>query len=246
MNKLPAAPGTRRKALAAAFPHTLPVLTGYGFLGMAYGILMKVSGFSVWYSLAISTLVYGGSLQYVLVSVLAAPFAPAATFLMAVMLQARHLFYGIAMLDKYKHLGKKRFYLIFALSDETFSINCGVQPPAGVDEGWFMFFVTLLDQIYWVAASVLGGLLGSLLTVNTEGLDFVMTAMFVVIFLEQWLKEKQHGSSLIGLGAALTARLAFGADNFLVPAMVGILVLLAVCRKPIEAKDSTPEEVPAP
>ena len=240
------APGTKRRALAAALPHTLPVLTGYGFLGMAYGILMKVSGFGVWYSLGISALVFGGSLQYVMVSVLAAPFAPVATFLMALMLQARHLFYGIAMLDKYKAMGAKRFYLIFGLTDETFSINCAVQPPAGVDEGWFMFFVTLLNHCYWVAAGVVGSLLGGLMTFNTEGLDFVMTAMFAVIFLEQWLKEKQHLSSLIGLGAALGCRLAFGPDSFLVPAMVCILALLAVCRRPIEAKDPTPEEVTAP
>ena len=238
-----AAPGAKRRALAAALPYTLPVLTGYGFLGMAYGILMKVSGFGVWYSVGISALVFGGSLQYVLVAVLAAPFAPAATFFMALMLQARHLFYGIAMLDRYRALGAMRFYLIFGLTDETFSINCATQPPAGVHEGWFMFFVTLLNHLYWTGASAVGALLGSLLPFNTEGLDFVMTAMFAVIFLEQWLKERQHLSSLIGLGAALGCRLAFGPNDFLVPAMAAILLLLAAFRKPIQAKDPTPEEV---
>ncbi len=230
--------GEKRRALAAAFPHTLPVLTGYWFLGMAYGILMRVSGLSVWYSLCISLLVFGGSLQYVMVTVLLAPFAPVQTFLMALMLQARHLFYGLAMLEKYRHLGWKRFYLIFALTDETFSINCAVQPPEGVDEGWFMFFVSLLDHGYWVAASVVGGLVGGLLPFDTTGLDFVMTAMFVVIFLEQWLKEPQHYASLIGLGAALGCRLVFGADSFLVPAMMCILLLLTAFRKPIEAAEN--------
>ena len=235
----------RRRALAAALPHTLPVLTGYGFLGMAYGMLMQVAGFNAWYSLGISALVFGGSLQYVMASVLAAPFAPVATFCMALMLQARHLFYGIAMLDRYKALGAKRFYLIFGLTDETFSINCAVTPPADVDEGWFMFFVTLLNHSYWVAASVVGALLGSWLQFNTEGLDFVMTAMFAVIFLEQWLKEKQHCSSLIGLCATAACRLVFGPDGFLVPAMACILLGLAAFRKPILAKDPL-EEVTAP
>lgn len=226
--------GIKRKALAAAFPHTLPILTGFAFLGMAYGINMSVSGFSFLYPMLMAITIYGGSLEFVCVSMLLSSFSPVAAFLMALLIQARHLFYGLAMLDKYRDLGWKRFYLIFGLTDETFSINCSTDVPEGVDRGWFCFFVTLLNQLYWVSAATLGGLLGSLITFDTMGLDFVMTAMFVVIFLEQWLKEKQHLSSLIGVGASVLCLMIFGKDSFLVPAMIVILCMLTLCRKPIE------------
>lgn len=222
------------KALKAAFPHTIPILAGFSFLGMTYGIYMSVSGFSVVYTMLISLIVFGGSLQFVAVSMLLAPFAPVQTFVMALLLQARHLFYGIAMLDKYKDMGWKRFYLIFGLCDETFSVNFTAGIPEDVDKGWFFFFVTALDQLYWLTGSTIGALLGSLLTFNTEGLDFVMTAMFVVIFLEQLRKEKKPYTALIGLGASLVCLLIFGPDSFLIPTMICILTLLTVLKGPME------------
>lgn len=224
----------KRKALKAAFPHTVPILTGFWFLGLAYGIYMNVSGFSFWYPMLMSLTIFGGSLEFVAVSMLLAPFAPLQTLIMTLMIQARHLFYGIAMLDKYKGTGWKKFYLIFGMCDESFSINCTAQIPADVDRGWFMFFVTALNQFYWVSAATVGGLVGSLLSFDTTGLEFVMTAMFVVIFLEQWLKEKKHYTALIGLASAIACRLGFGADNFMIPTMLCILVFLTVLRKPIE------------
>ncbi len=227
-------PGTRRKALAAAFPYTIPILTGFGFLGFTYGIYMNVSGFPFWYPMLMALVIFGGSLEFVTVGLLLSPFAPATTLLMALILQARHLFYGIAMLDKYKGLGWKRFYLIYGLCDETFSVNCSAAVPEGVDRGWFYFFVTLLDHSYWVTAATLGGIVGSYIPFNTEGLDFVMTAMFVVILLEQLLKEKKHYTALIGAAASIGCRLIFGANAFLIPAMVCILALLSLLRKPIE------------
>ena len=168
------------------------------------------------------------------VSMLLAPYAPVQCFLMALMIQARHLFYGIAMLDKFKGLGWKKPYLIYGMCDETFSINCSAEIPEGIDRGWFYFFVTLLNQFYWVASATLGGVLGSFIHFNTEGLDFVMTAMFVVIFLEQWLKEKHHASEWIGLAASVGCLLLFGADNFLVPTMICILAALTALRRPLE------------
>ena len=231
----------KRKALKAAFPYTLPVLTGYGFLGLAYGVIMKVSGFSFLYPMLISITVFGGSLQFVLVTLLMSAFAPVQTFVMALMIQARHIFYGIAMLEKYKGLGWKRLPLIFGLTDETFSVNCSVDIPEDVDRGWFYLWVTLLDYSYWVTASTLGGLLGSLLTFNLEGLDFVMTAMFVVIFIEQWKKEKQHISAWIGLGSSLICLLIFGRDSFLIPTMCCILAGLTLLREPISRKGEYPE-----
>lgn len=224
----------RRKAFIAAIPHTFPILAGFLFLGMAYGIYMNVSGFSVWYPMLMALTIFGGSLEFVAVTMLLGTFAPLQTLIMTLMIQARHLFYGISMLDKFKGLGWKRFYLIFGLCDETFSINYTADIPKNVDRGWFMFFVTLLNQFYWVAGATLGGLLGSLFTFNTEGLDFVMTAMFVVIFLEQWMKEKKHYTALIGVSASAVCLLLFGADSFLIPTMICILCLLTIFRKPIE------------
>ena len=226
--------GVCRRAFAAAFPHTIPIFAGFWFLGMAYGIYMNVSGFSFWYPMLMGLTIFGGSLEFVAVTMLLGTFAPLQTLVMALMIQARHLFYGIAMLEKFKGLGWKRFYLIFGLCDETFSINCSAEIPEDVDRGWFMFFVTALNHFYWVSGAAIGGLLGSLLTFNTEGLDFVMTAMFVVIFLEQWMKEKKHYTALIGVAVSAVCLLLFGADGFMVPTMACILCLLTVCRKPIE------------
>lgn len=226
--------GMRRKALKAAFPHTIPIFAGFWFLGMAYGILMNVSGFSFWYPMLMSLTIFGGSLEFVAVSMLLSAFAPVQTLIMTLMIQARHLFYGISMLEKYKGTGWKKFYLIFGMCDESFSINYTAEVPEGVDKSWFMFFVTLLNQIYWVSGATIGGLLGSVLEFNTEGLDFVMTAMFTVIFLEQWMKEKKHYTALIGLGASLLCLIGFGADSFMIPTMICMLVLLTLFRKPIE------------
>ena len=224
----------RRRALAAAFPHTIPVLTGYAFLGVAYGIYMRVSGFPFWYPTLSSVVIFGGSLEFVLVSMLMSSFAPLQTFLMALMIQARHLFYGIALLEKYRHLGKMRFYLIFGMTDESFSVNCSAEIPDGVDEGWFYFFVTLLDHCYWVTACTVGGLLGSLISFDTQGLDFVMTAMFVVIFLNQLMKERKHYTALIGLLSSVGCLVLFGDESFLIPTMLTILLLLTVFRRPLE------------
>jgi len=226
--------GMRLKALKAAFPYTIPIFASFWFLGFTYGVYMNVSGFSFVYPLLMSIVIFGGSLEFVAVSMLMAPFAPIQTFIMAFMIQARHLFYGISMLDKYKNVGLKRLYLIYGMCDESFSINYSVEVPKGVDKGWFMFFVTLLNQFYWVSGSTLGGLLGSLITFDTTGLEFVMTAMFVVIFLEQWLKEGKHYTALIGIGSAIICRLIFGASSFMVPTMVCIFLLLYFFRKPIE------------
>lgn len=221
-------------AFKAAFPHTIPILTGFSFLGLTFGIYMNVSGFSFWYPLLMSIIVYGGSLQFVAVSMLLSPFAPIQTLIMSFMLQARHIFYGLSMLDKYKDTGWKKYYLIFGMCDETFSVNCSVDVPDGVDKGWFMTAVTFLNQTYWVLGSLVGGIIGSVITFNTEGLDFVMTAMFVVIFLNQWMKEKKHYCSIIGLLASVVCLVFFGSDSFLIPTMLSILLILTAFRKPIE------------
>lgn len=226
------------RALKCAFPHTIPIFAGFCFLGMTYGIYMKVSGFAFWYPMLMSLVIYGGSLEFVAVSMLLAPYAPMQAFLMTLMIQARHLFYGIALLDKFRGMGWKKPYLIFGMCDETFSINCTAEIPEDVDRGWFYFFVTLLNQIYWVLGATAGGLVGGLIRFNTEGLDFVMMAMFVVIFLEQWRKEKRHDSAAVGMAASVVCLAIFGADNFLIPTMVCILAVLTALRKPLEQKEA--------
>ena len=232
--------GVRTKALKAAVPYTIPIFAGFWFLGMAYGIYMNVSGFSFWYPLCMSLTIFGGSLEFVAVTMLLSPFAPVQTLVMALILQARHLFYGISMLEKYRGLGWKKFYLIFGLCDETFSINCTAEVPEGVDKGWFYFFVTLLNHLYWVSGSTIGGIAGSLLQFNTEGIGFVMTAMFTVIFLEHWLGEKHHDPALLGLGVSALCLALFGADSFLLPSMACLLALLTFLRRPMERRCGLP------
>jgi 4-azaleucine resistance transporter AzlC len=227
----------KKKALKAAFPYTIPIFAGFWFLGLAYGIYMNVSGFSFVYPMVMSVVIFGGSLEFVAVEMLLSPYAPVQTLIMTLLIQARHLFYGISMLEKFKNMGWKKFYLIFGMCDETFSINYTADIPEDVDRGWFMFFVTLLNQIYWVSGSTIGGLLGSLIHFNTDGISFVMTAMFVVIFMEQWMKEQHHVSAYIGLGVSAACLLLFGADSFMIPTMVVIIALLAAFRKSLEKRE---------
>ena len=226
-----------KKSFFAAFPHTLPIFAGFWFLGITYGIYMNTSGFSFLYPMFMSLLIFAGSMEFVAVSMLLGVFNPVHAFIMTLMINARHLFYGISMLDKYKGTGLKKPYLIFGMCDESFSINYTAEIPIGADKGWFMFFVTLLNHFYWFSGSTLGGVFGSLLTFNTEGLSFAMTAMFVVIFMEQWLKEKNHISSLLGLSLTLICRLIFGAESFLIPAMAAICLTLMLLKKILSKGD---------
>ncbi|HVJ47644.1 AzlC family ABC transporter permease [Desulfitobacterium sp.] len=222
------------KALKAAFPYTLPVMTGYLFLGVAFGILLNSKGYSFVWAIFMSIIIFAGSMQYVAITLLSVAFDPLNAFLMTLMVNARHLFYGLSLLGKFDDAGKKKPYLIFGLTDETFSILCATEPPGGVDRGWFMFFITFLNHLYWIIASAIGGILGSLVSFNTKGIDFVMTALFVVIFLNQWKSQKQHTPALIGIASSVVCLLIFGAANFIIPAMFLIIIALTRYRKPFE------------
>ena len=226
-----------KKAFKAAFPYTIPIFAGFWFLGMTYGIYMNVSGFSFLYPMLMSITIFAGSMEFITVDLLLGSFNPVQAFLMTLMINARHLFYGISMLDKFRGTGLKKLYLIFGMCDESFSINYTAKIPPDVDRGWFMFFVTLLNHFYWFSGSTLGGIFGSLIHFNTEGLDFVMTAMFTVIFQEQWLKDRQHISALQGLGISLLCLWIFGADNFIIPSMAAMLMMLTLLRKPVEKRE---------
>lgn len=220
----------KKQALKAAFPYSIPILTGFLFLGISYGIYMRALGFSALYPIFMSMLIFAGSMEFVTASMLLSGFNPLGAALLTLMVNARHIFYGITMVSKYKNVGKKKWYLIFGMCDESFSINCSVDVPENVDKGWFYFWVTLLNQSYWVLGSTCGALLGSLIRVDAQGLEFVMTALFVVIFLDNWLKEKNHFSSLLGLGVSLLCLVAFGAEKFLVPTMCVIFLVLSLAR----------------
>lgn len=229
--------GIKTKALKAAFPHTIPIMTGFLFLGSSYGIYMNVSGFEFWYPVITSMLIFAGSVEFVTVNLLLGAFNPLQAFLLALMINARHIFYGISMLDKYRGTGLKKFYLIYGMCDESFSVNYTAEIPEDVDKGWFMFFVNLLNQIYWVVGATIGGILGGVIAFNTNGIEFVMTAMFVVIFLEQWLKEKNHIPSILGLVISVVCLILFGADRFIIPSMAAMLIILTLLRKVLDKGD---------
>ena len=213
-------------ALRAAFPATIPVLTGYLCIGMAYGLLMANAGYGVFWALLLSLLCYAGSMEFVAVSLLTAGFDPVQALLMALMINARHAFYGLSMLEKYRGTGWARPFLIFSLTDETFSLVSTLEPPDGVTRRAFYFWISLLDYLYWQVGSVLGALIGGLLPFDTTGLDFALTALFIVLFLEQWRKRENRPAALIGLGCTAVSLAVVGADRLVIPAMVLILAVL--------------------
>ena len=228
-----------RAAFRAAFPYTVPIMTGFLFLGTAYGVYMNVSGFPAAYPILMALTVFAGSMEFVAVGLLLGQFDPLGALMLTLMVNARHLFYGISMLDKYRNVpGKKRWYLIFGMCDESFSINVAADVPEGVDRGWFYFFVTLLNQCYWVCGATLGGLFGSLLSFELKGLEFVMTALLAVLFLEQLLKEKDHTSALLGVGLSVVCLVIFGSESFIIPSMLAILGALTLLRAPLERREA--------
>lgn len=224
----------KKAALLAALPHTLPVMTGYLVLGAAFGILMNTTGYSILWVLLFSVFIYAGSMQFVAVSLLAAGFNPLTTFIMTLMVNARHIFYGISMLGKYRGLGQLKPYLIFSLTDETFSILCSTDAPEGIERKWFYFFISFLNHLYWISGSLLGAMIGSLTSFDTKGIDFVLTAFFVVILINQWQSAKSHLPAIIGIISALLCRMIFGAGDFILPAMGMILLFVTVLKAPIE------------
>lgn len=225
-------------ALIAAFPHTIPIMTGFLFLGMSYGIYMQSKGFSFLYPMLMSMSVFAGSMEFAAVNLLLGSFDPIQAFLMTILVNARHLFYGISLLEKYKGTGFKKLYLIFGLCDESFSINCSVTPPDGVDKGKFMFFVTLLNQCYWITGATLGGIFGNFISFDITGIEFVMTAMFVVIFLENWLKEKNHLCSLLGILLPAICLVVLGKEGYIIPAMLLIMLMLALLKPYFTKKEA--------
>lgn len=223
-----------RQAFKKAFPYTIPVLTGYLFIGIAFGVMYAEKGYSFLWAILMSLLVYAGSGQYLAVNF----FVPGISFLQVIfltfMVNVRHVFYGISLLEKFNKLGKSRWYMIFGLTDETYSLLCTTSVPEGVDEAKFLLAISLMNQSYWVIGSAIGGLAGALLPINSEGIDFAMTALFVVIFVEQWMEKKNRIPEMIGVLAAVICLQIFGANNFVLPTMISIILVLFAGRKKLE------------
>ena len=224
-------PKARSSAFRAAFPVTVPVLTGYLCLGFAYGVLMRTAGYGLGWAVLLSVVCYAGSMEFLTVSLLTMAFDPIQALLMSVMVNARHCFYGLSILEKYRGTGWARPFLIFSLTDETFSLISTLEPPAGVARRDFYFWISFLDYLYWLAGSALGNLAGSVLPFDSAGMDFALTALFIVLFLEQWKKRENRPAGLIGLGCTALALAVFGADNLVIPAMALLLAVLLGGRK---------------
>lgn len=226
----------RKTALRYAFRASLPIMAGYGFLGLTYGVYMHELGFSFVYPMLLAITVYAGSAEFLLGNMLLGSFHPMQVFFIVLMVNARHLFYGLSMLDKYKGMGWKKFFLIYGMSDETFALTSVAKVPEGVDRGWYLLWLTWLDEGYWVVGATLGGLVGSLLSFDLRGLDFVLTAMFTAIFADNWLRERNHVSSVSGLVITGMCLVLFGADNFIIPSMALMLVFLILLKKRLEVR----------
>lgn len=223
-----------KRAVLYAAPKTVPVFIGFTILGIAYGILMTTHGLGIEWSLAMSAFAYCGSMQYVAIGLLVSDFDPWYTLFLTVMVNARHLFYGISMLERFKGLGRWKPWVIFMMGDETFSILCGPEPPEDVDKGIYSFAVAFLNYIYWVAGTAMGAVIGGMLTIDTTGMDFVLTAMFVVTFTEQWITQFSHKPAVIGIICSAAALVFFHADIFMVPAMGLILLVMTIFRKTVD------------
>lgn len=216
----------KRKTILYSFKTSLPVMAGYIVLGMGFGILLRGKGFGWPWALGMSVTIYAGSMQYVAVDLLAGGASFFTTVIMTLMVNIRHLFYGVSMLSKYKDTGKYKPYLIFALTDETFSIACDAQPVDGVDMNLFYFCLSAFDQLYWIIGCVAGNLLGNIIPFSTDGIDFSMTALFLVILINQWEAADDHKPVLTGLIITLACLLIFGSENFLIPSMIFITLAL--------------------
>ena len=225
----------RRAAVRYAFVKSVPVMAGYIVLGIGFGILLRGAGYGALWAFVMSVLIYAGSMQYVGVSLIAGGASVLTTLLTTITVNARHLFYAISMIGRYQDAGRYKPYLIFALTDETYSLLCDGETPAGVEPDLYRFLVSAFDQCYWVAGSVLGSFLGAALPFSTAGVEFSMTALFVASFTQQWLTAQDHLPAVVGLGLSLVCLLLFGAEDFLIPAMLLITLALTLLRPRLSA-----------
>ncbi|GKU24996.1 AzlC family ABC transporter permease [Clostridium folliculivorans] len=226
-----------KKAIKSAFPVTIPVMLGYVSVGIAFGLLLEKSGYNFLWAILMSILIYAGSMQFIAINLLTCGAGLIEIALMTLFVNIRHVFYGLSFIESFKEMGKKKTYMIFSLTDETYSLLCASKAPEGVNNNQFMFFISLFNQIYWIIGSAIGSIAGSLITFNTRGIDFAMTALFVVIFIEQWSTYKNHTPVLIGACSTILSLILFGPSNLILPSMIFISITLMVFQKQIEGKN---------
>ena len=234
-----------QKSLKAAFPKTIPIITGYLFLGSGFGILLSAAGYPWYWTTVMAVFIYAGIGQYVAVNMLVPGLSLINVFIVQFTLNARHIFYGISMLERFNAMGKLRPYMIFTMTDETFALLCSAKAPKNVDKKWFDFFIAFLDHIYWICGCTLGGVIGALLRFDTTGIDFIMTSLFVTIIIDQWKDAKDHLPVIIGGVTSLICLLIFGADRFIIPALLALTAGLLIFRKKMEQNAAEKEEAHA-
>lgn len=220
-----------KESFKFSFPKTIPIMAGYIFMGMSYGIWAVSQGLGAWLTIIMSLIVYSGAMQFASVNLLTSSFDPLSSFLLTIMISARHIFYGIAMLPIYSRMERFKNYTIFTLTDETFSLNLSLEAPSSINKEEAYFHISWLNQAYWIIGTVLGVLFSQLITVSTEGIDFVLTALFVATFTDQWIEARDHRPALIGIACSLVSLLIFGAGNFMIPAMIAIICCLIAMNR---------------
>lgn len=232
----------KRKTVKAAFIKSLPVFAGYIVLGIGFGVLLGKAGYGLIWALVMSVTMYAGSMQYVAVSLLSGGASLISTAVTTLLVQARHLFYGISMIDKYKGAGWKKIYLAFSLTDETYSLLCDGHYPEGSNPHWYRFFVSIFNQSYWIMGCLIGNFIGTNVPFNSKGIEFAMTSIFVTVFVEQWKSTKNHIPAIIGVISTAVCLAVFGSEDFLIPSMIVITALLFALRKPLEKKAEVEED----
>lgn len=219
------------KEIRFAFAQSVPVMLGYLFLGIAFGLMLQDAGYSFWWALLSSVVIYAGSMQFVLVTLLTGGASLLYTAAMTLFVNGRHIFYGLSFIEKFRGMGKRYPYMVFSFTDETYSVLCGLKTPEGLDEKNISFMISLFDHIYWIIGSVLGAVIGQLITFDTTGVDFSMTALFVVIVLNQWMDSKEHRPAIIGGAVGIICLILIGAEGFLLPALTLTAAILMGVRR---------------
>ena len=230
-----------RKALSAAFPVTVPVLMGYLAIGIAFGLMLQEIGYNFIWAFFMSLTIYAGSGQYLGVTLLGAAASLGTVAVMTLLINFRHLVYGLSMLEKFRGMGPRKLYMIFSLTDETYALLSSAWAPVGVDPRNFYFAIALLDQSYWILGSVIGAVAGALIPFSTEGVDFAMTALFVVIAVDQWRSYQKHLPAVLGAGVTVLFLIVlghfFGQDQMLLISLGVIVLCLLVLRDRLDEKE---------
>ncbi len=227
-----------KKAYQKAFPYTIPVLTGYLFIGIAFGVMFAEKGYNFLWAMLMSLLVFAGSGQYLAVNFFVPGFSFLQVIFLTLMVNIRHIFYGVSLLEKFGGMGKRKWYMVFGLTDETYSLLCTTKVPEDVEEDKFLFAIATLDQLYWVGGTIIGSLMGTYIPFNSEGIDFAMTALFVVIFVELWMEKKNRIPEVIGILCGVVCLSIFGTSQFVLPAMLCIVVILIAGKRKLEREES--------